>query len=257
MFSLLCDVYPGSTNSVGESVFVGILTSIAFGVILWVVNQNSSKKENIKLEEHQKKVEKDKYLQTLKSIVKSSGMTISYDYDNTISQLTALCNPKNYLEPYQPEKLKIATELYTELKSISSPYNKQQIRTINKKADEMLLIKLPSEDVFIVLKNIFNPQNFVDDNFDEQKLLASNKAYQYIFQNKNDLRKLQEFAYSCGVLDLNDVQYPRQTQSNSDFSSEHAIEDEDSASSTVALTIIAFLGIVLFCLIMAAIDSSR
>lgn len=112
-----------------------------------------------------------------------------------------LCNPKNFLDPYQPDKLKISTDLYSSLRDNESVYDKLVIRKIRIIADESLGIKLPSKDTYEIMKSIFNPANFVDDKFDKKRLIASSEAYKYINDNKDDLRKLEQFAYQIGLLE--------------------------------------------------------
>lgn len=193
---------PGIGNSLGESIFVAIITGIVISLFL-SLREKRADKEALKLEERENNLKYEKiYYNTLKSIVHDSGKTLFFDYGKTLHQLLEACNPKHYLEPYQPEKIDIATELYSKLRSMKMPYKRIEIRRIRKQANEQLGINLPSQETYNLMVSIFNPKNFIDNNFNAEKLKACTQAYKYIEDNKNDLRKLEQFAYKIGLLKI-------------------------------------------------------
>ena len=132
--------------------------------------------------------------------MKSSGKVLWFDFGINHHHLIDGCNPKYFIDNSDLSKLKTATDFYTRLKSLKSSDNPAYLLQIRKQAEEKLGIRIPCEDLYQTLCEVFNPQQFVDDNFDKDKLLASTRAFQYIKENKNDRRKLEKLAYVTGLM---------------------------------------------------------
>lgn len=201
----------GIGNSIGEKVFIAMLTSIVISIFLFFWNKRTEKREarrereNFKREERQAQeaqTEEEEYFKTLYLIAFERKSEMLFDYDWTIKQLLDKCNPKCFLSPYSPEKVEIATRLFSRLKNLGNNYDKREVRLIRKEANEKLNIELSSEKAYSLLTTLFNPSNYIDEKFDEKKLIACNKAFQHIEKYKTDLRKLEQFAYKIGILKI-------------------------------------------------------
>lgn len=193
---ILLKVHPNIGNTLGEKVFIGVLTGAVISLFLYLWNKREDKTAEI----HEREAEEQKYLKTLKLIVGNTSEKLIFDYPQTIQLLKERSNPKYFLNDNR--KTIIATQIYSTLISIGDHFDKRQIRLLRIKANEELGINLPSEHAYEVLTRVFNPLNYVDDNFDSEKLLACNWAHRYIENNKHNLRKLEQFANKIGFLIL-------------------------------------------------------
>jgi hypothetical protein len=174
---------------------------------LFFKNKRNDKKEEVHAKEQEirnkeirAKTEEEEYIETLKEIVNKTKERLVFDHSTTIELLKERCNPKYFLS--DNDKTIVATEIYSNLLSLGSQYDKLQVRRLIKRANEELGIKLPSEQAYLIMERVFNPLNCVDENFDKYYLLACNKAHLYIENNKEDLRKLEQFAYGIGFLEI-------------------------------------------------------
>lgn len=202
-------VHPNIGNSVGEKILIGVVCCILLEVIYLLsskYNEKVKQKENnasvLKTKEESEKIESDKYFKTLRDIASMGSEKISINYNETISQLKDKCNPKLFLECKDLGKLKKSAEIYSELIKLGDNYDRLQVRKLRKEANEILGIYLPSGKTYETLKKIFNPKNFIDENFDKENLIACQRASIFIDENKNDLRKLEQFAHKIGILEI-------------------------------------------------------
>ncbi|MDE6301047.1 MAG: hypothetical protein K2M19_04975 [Muribaculaceae bacterium] len=188
-------VAPGIDGPFGEKVFLAVITSLSVSFLFYLMGRKGKASTTIDDE-----FGIDDYY-VLKIIANDSRAKLEFDYEGTFKELKEKCNPKLYLEPHQPQKLDIAANLFARINEIENNWNKLEIRKIRKKADEELGIKLSSEKSYRILIEIYDPKKYVDGQFDKDKLLACNRAYKYISENKNDIRKLEQFAKKVGILE--------------------------------------------------------
>lgn len=52
------------------------------------------------------------------------------------------------------------------------------------------------------MRDLFNPNNYIDSSFDKDTLVACSWASEYISENKEDIRTLEQLAYRIGLLKL-------------------------------------------------------
>lgn len=188
-------VHPNIGNSVGEKILIGILTCAI--IELFFVCKRKKKKareQNIRI-----KADNASYENLVRNIAQeyvSSMGHIKIDTEAIRALLVERCNPKNYIEEYNHHKLEAASKLYIKLKDTSIKIPLSQILA---EAEKDLNIYLNSTDLYKKLEEIFNPANFTEDRFDEAKLMASNRAYKFIQDNRNSLRKLLEFAQNANL----------------------------------------------------------
>jgi hypothetical protein len=187
-------------ESLSERIFIGVLIGITMALFMsW-----KSKKKQVKLdklnEEQRQREGAEEYEKCLKSIVVGSKVLYRPDLHIAIEQLKAQCNPQNFVNPYNPEKIETAARVFSELKSIETK-NLSFDRFISVCCDvrDSMGVTLDTADLFNLLSDIFNPQKFVGENFEQGKLKAANKAYQHIIEFKNDRIELELFAKRIGL----------------------------------------------------------
>lgn len=183
---------------IGERFFIGILTALTIYLFFSYLDKRSDKRTKRK-EESALKIKKEiLYQNTIRNIAKGYTTTLKHVIDglNVKSQLLDKCNPRNFLSPYNPQKVNIATMLYAELQSGKKETPLNQIWD---EAEAKLGIFLDAETIFNELSNIFNPNRFVGNNFNETTLLVCNRAYDYIQNNRTNLRNLLEFTENLNI----------------------------------------------------------
>lgn len=202
---ILLTVAPRIGNSLGEKIFIGVLTSITLSIIFIIVNNKKEKKLRKCEEQIQVDNQNKEYNETLKLIAAESNLRYKIVISQLLSELTEACNPKNYLEPYQPEKVDIANNLYQNLISLDIKRNiYNHLLDIWANAEIKLNIRLSSDIIYHTLSEIYNPHKFVDNGFDANKLKCTNQASQYINENKNNRRILEQFAKAIGIIEFDD-----------------------------------------------------
>lgn len=182
----------------GEEIFIGILTSITISIFFYI----KYKVANRKVTNMSQAEEVGRNCEILKIIVSENNNYIKFCYEKNIIELLEKWNPKQFLEPYNPDKLRTSVELYAALRKLNLPGDKRSVLHIRKIADEALDIKLNSEEMYTYMRDLFNPNNYIDSSFDKDKLVACSWASEYISENKEDIRKLEQLAYRIGLLKL-------------------------------------------------------
>ena len=194
-FFIILKVAPNIGNSLGEKIFIGLITSLFIGVYVNYILKRREKRE-LKKEETEKKIKEEKqYNKTLKTIIEESSLILSPNINLIRQELIDKCNPKNFLND-TTLNLKKATELYERIRTI---VDADEILNIRKIAQKELNIKIIDNDLLTILIDVFNPKNFIDNNFNKERLLCCNKAYNWVLENREDGILLEKFAYEIGL----------------------------------------------------------
>lgn len=221
-------------SAAGERFLVGALTGTAFAIIVWAV-EASKKKRSEKDEEERKRNEQEAVVDDLKRrIAKLSGpeyyITTS-DYATLAEELKTKCNPANYLDPYDPVKVERANAIYATL--LNSTDNLEKLIDIRNQAIKELGIGFSSERVFTKLCHIYDPKQFMGDNYDAELLSVSNKVYSDIIRHKDNINALEEIAKRCGILVLDSRNLSRASDSEKD--STNSMTDKSSKDELVGM----------------------
>ena len=167
------------SESLGERAFVGFLigiaTSLLIGVISWV-----SRRKNVKEERKQHEVAK------AESFVNSQDNTY---YHLLIDELKDACNPNNYMQPYDFEKVRVANELFSLLHT--NDLNEEVIIEVRKRAESELGVKLSTKTILTLLKDACNPSKFMSP-YNKEKVARANELYNEIIKNENNLSELEK-----------------------------------------------------------------
>lgn len=121
------------------------------------------------------------------------------DYRNLYDEMLEKCNPALFLEPYNPEKLAVANEIYFTLKQYEQEYNvldkdiPQELRLLRNKAALSLEISFTTKRLFEFLEKRLHPKQFVNENYHKELLELSNDVYNELLQHSNDIISLEKF----------------------------------------------------------------
>ncbi len=138
------------------------------------------------------------------SIVVPQTSTQKYNNESTYDRLKRLCNPVNFMENYNKEKVEIANQIYSKL--MDSNFDVEEIAT---EAEKRLGIQLVDTFQIEDLKDKLHPKNFMDP-YDAQKISLANELYSRIIDNitysefvilKNDAKPILDL-YTTTKVDL-------------------------------------------------------
>lgn len=121
------------------------------------------------------------------------------DYRNLYDEMLEKCNPALFLEPYNPEKLAVANDIYSILKQHEKEYNvldkemHQELRLLRNKAALSLEIVFSTKRLFKLLESQLHPKQFVNENYNKELLELSNEVYSELLQHSDDIISLEKF----------------------------------------------------------------
>lgn len=105
-----------------------------------------------------------------------------------LEALRNACFPKNFMDPYDHEKVSIANELYQKLQeeNLTPP----DIYALRDRAVNELGITIDASFLYDALAAACNPIQYMDP-YDAQKVAAANDIYRQILDNKSDIKALE------------------------------------------------------------------
>lgn len=124
----------------------------------------------------------------LESSQRHETNSIEEDYDNLFEELKAKCHPKQFMEPYDHEKVKVANELYARI--LNAEDDTKKLEGLRAEAMKRLGIKFSSKSLYDKLMRITNPANFMDP-YDAEKVAIANDYYQKVQQNAGNIIELE------------------------------------------------------------------
>ena len=105
-------------------------------------------------------------------------------------KLIRLCNPKNYLKPYNKEKIEKANILYAQLISTDTQ-DEDTLKQIRKQAMSDLGVEFIDKEKIAELTKQCNPQNFMNP-YDAEKVKISNELFYRISSDNLDIDEFEE-----------------------------------------------------------------
>lgn len=114
---------------------------------------------------------------------------VDVEYDNLFEELKTKCHPKQFMEPYDHEKVKVANELYASILEASD--NKEKQVVLRQEAIEKLGVVFSSRRIYDKLIALTNPANFMDP-YDAEKVAIANDYYQKVQQNSENILELEK-----------------------------------------------------------------
>jgi len=112
-------------------------------------------------------------------------------YQGLHAELKARCAPENFMNPYEPEKVSKANELYSEVLHTDAQAD-EQLKRLRLRAIEELGIQFSTEELFDRLSAACNPKNFTGDSYNKERLELANRLYQAVLINADNVLALEE-----------------------------------------------------------------
>ena len=124
-----------------------------------------------------------------------SAKLVDYQYwnESIYNRLKRLCNPANFVDNYDKEKIDIANSIYSKLMD-TNPDDNEAINKLVIVSEDELKINLLDRRSFDILKSKLNPKNFMEP-YDSEMVTLSNELFQKIIQpdlNLTKYRKIEE-----------------------------------------------------------------
>lgn len=135
-------------------------------------------------------------METMKSVAdeKKICKPIADYYGGSLyKELKYRCNPERYMEPYEPEKVRIANQLYSQIPipNENNQVSAKVLKSIRNEAMELLGIKFSTEVLYNRLKDLCYPKNYMNENYDKEKLDIANDLYQEVLKHADDIIALE------------------------------------------------------------------
>ena len=236
-----------ASEPIGERIFIGALTGLVFSIIIFFYQRSKNKQVS---KEHVEEVKKE--------IISNSKVTLSIEntkipvncYTSLFEELKEKCNPANFMNPYDAEKVEISNNIFSKLDSNAT--NVQALIQLRNLAINKLGLSFSAKEIYEKLAEAYNPQKFVGENYDADKLHVANQIYSRIQNSKNSIIELEKIAQECGIVFVkseitNDVNTgicnKEKKQDNLDNSNTNA----NFGFIFVITTIIIFLAIIAIC----------
>lgn len=175
---LIYFIFLSSNQEPGERLFVGLITGALTGFVMWLLGRKWKKQEN-------KEFQENKAEAFVNSDSKGSGDYYEYLYSDLIEK----CHPKNFMEPYDFEKVKVANELYPKLLACDKKDN-SNLLAIRNEAINKLGIKMTTQFIFDAVSKMCNPQQFMNP-YNPDKVAIANELYSRTQRYKNNIIELE------------------------------------------------------------------
>lgn len=190
-----------------EAAFVGALTAITFEIIASIAAKIQNKKNRVKEEKEQEKnrIDRDNSLkQEIAESCDDAVLITNNDYQGLYELLKQKCNPAVYMDPYDPDKVGRANDIYSQLEGNKN--NIPALIELRNQAYRDLGISIPTEQVYSKLITAYSPNNFLNDKYNAERLKIANDVYRQVLNNKEDIIALEEIAKQCGLYKVGSFQ---------------------------------------------------
>lgn len=205
--------------------------------IIWYTIDHFRDKKWVK--ESTKKYNENKADAFIKSDCQGNGDYNKYLLDELIDK----CNPQNFMEPYNYEKVKIANELYPRLLNCDGNDNAELVE-VRKEAISKLGIVLSTSNIYEELCKTCNPQQFMNP-YNPTKVAKANELYFRVLQNKMNIDALEKIRDEARVLfdnaHLKTQQWdelPSQTNSSNDDNDNAQVHTQQEVKPIVILFVV-------------------
>ena len=182
------------SDSMGERFFVGAIQGLIGAIILYFWLRHNKKKEK---KQYEKAFKNDNYHDSSPQTTTFSN-NIEVEYYNTLyDELKEKCNPAIYMNPYNAEKVEISNQIYSQLET-----NKNNISVLielRNQAIKKLGLSFSAKELFDKLCEIYNPNNYVGEKYDADKLHVANQIYSKVQSMSDDIVGLENIAKENGI----------------------------------------------------------
>ena len=220
---MLYDILLNAGESPWAKAVGAALGSAILGIIWYMIETLRDKN---KVQKQAKKIDEEKAEAFIKSDRHGNG-----DYNiYLIDELLDKCHPKNFMDPYDYEKVRIANELYPRLLKYEGNNNDELVQ-IRKEATSKLGIVLSTNSIFEELCKTCNPQQFMNP-YNPDKVAKANELYSRVLQNKTDIDALEKIRDEVRILFDNTQEITQQeNEHHSQISSSNDYKVETQAKT--------------------------
>ena len=183
-----------ASEPIGERIFIGLLTGIIFSVIYFFYEKNKNKKVSKECDE---KVKKEILSDSKGTLAIVNPLIPVNCYTSLYEELKEKCNPANFMNPYDAEKVEISNNIFSRLDSNAT--NIQALIQLRNLAINKLGLSFSAKEIYEKLAEAYNPQKFVGKNYDADKLHIANQVYSRIQSNQNSIIELEKIAQEYGI----------------------------------------------------------
>lgn len=112
-------------------------------------------------------------------------------YESLYEELLEKCNPNNFMQPYDKEKVDTANTIFAELRS--NPYaTDYELKEVRLKAVQKLGVHISTQKILDYLTKYCDPKRYTDrDPYDAELVNQANTLYSQILDNKDDIFELE------------------------------------------------------------------
>lgn len=208
-----------SHQTLGDRIFFGFLSGVFLTIVVKLTGKWKKKREDKKTGKIQLEELQQKQKELAKSILMSNTANSNNNftliiYSNLYHELKQKCDPANFVSPYDHKKVEISNSIFSQLEE--NKYNIDALISLRNTAIVQLGISFSTNELYEKLHHIYNPANYIGDNYDAEKLCVANNIYAQIENNKNNILVLEKIAIEIGLISIQ----PHDTNVN-------AIEDGD------------------------------
>lgn len=182
-------------------------------------------------------------------------------YESLYEELLEKCNPNNFMQPYDKEKVDTANTIFAELRS--NPYaTDYELKEVRLKAVQKLGIHISTQRILDYLMKYCDPQRYTDrDPYDAELVFQANSLYSQILDNKDDIFELEKIEILAKPLINSENERKRQMEilqlekrvREAKRISDEQRREELKVKKLIWITLAIFLGLAL---IASAIDSN-
>lgn len=105
-------------------------------------------------------------------------------------QLMRMCNPKNFISPYDEKKVSAANDIYELLMDVSEE-DIEALKLIRKKATTSLGISFVNQDLLMQLINMANPKRYMKP-YNAEKVRIANQLYNRLMVGGLDVDEIEQ-----------------------------------------------------------------
>ncbi len=184
----------GKYSSPLEAFVVGALSFLVGSFILFIIGKIFGLFTKSAEKQAEKNYEEDK----AKSFINSDNQGNGGYYKYLLEELLEKCNPKNFMNPYDYEKVSISNNLFSQLQVLDKSENDKLLQ-ISDEAVNKLGIKISTSSIYDELCKMCDPQQFLSP-YDPVKLAKANELYSRIMQNRQNISALAEIREEAKTL---------------------------------------------------------
>lgn len=177
-------------------------------------------------------------------------------YESLYEELLEKCNPNNFMQPYDKEKVDTANTIFAELRN--NPYaTDYDLKDVRLMAVQKLGIHISTQKILDYLMKYCDPQRYTDrDPYDAELVNQANTLYAKILDNKDDIFELEKIEILARPLIVSENKRKRRIEEAKIIEDNRILEQINKETKTISLVWLTFAIIIGLALIAAAVASN-